>query len=102
MRLLRITLRTLAREPVQVLAILVSLAVGIGSSAAVFALLDHILIDPLPYPEVDRIVHLWEIGHDVPDQMAVGVSYSHYETLSKASETLGAYSSSTRVLPTFI
>ena len=49
-------LRTIARAPASSLFILVVLTVGIGASAAIFALIDAALLKPLPYPQPDRLV----------------------------------------------
>src|SRR6266540_1258435 len=57
---LRYGLRMLRRKPGFTAAAVISLALGIGANSAVFTFLNAILIRPLPYPEQDRIVNLWE------------------------------------------
>ena len=42
------------------LAALTLIALGAGGTAAVFALVDGVLLRPLPYPHADRLVALWE------------------------------------------
>ncbi len=37
-----------------------TLALGLGANMAVFSFLDGVLLKPLPYPEADRIVQIWE------------------------------------------
>jgi predicted permease len=56
---LRLAARALRRRPTFVLAALVTLVVGIGSTTAIFTVLDNVLIRPLPFPQSDRLVELW-------------------------------------------
>ncbi len=53
---LRFAVRTLSRRPLFTLVAALTLALGIGGSAAMFSLVDGILLRPLPYPHPDRLV----------------------------------------------
>ena len=53
---LRAALRSLARSPGFVLAVVLSLALGIGASAAAFGVLDAVRLRSLPFPHGDRLV----------------------------------------------
>src|SRR5262252_2721505 len=57
---LRYGLRMLRRKPGFTAAAAISLALGIGANSTVFTFLNAILIRPLPYPEPERLVNLWE------------------------------------------
>ena len=35
-------------------------ALGVGATTAVFSVADHVLVRPLPFPESDRLVRLWQ------------------------------------------
>src|SRR5262245_12082474 len=56
----RYAVRTLARQPVFTAVVLLTLALGIGATTAVFSVLDVVLLRPLPYRDIDRIVMITE------------------------------------------
>lgn len=60
LRDLRIGARSLRHAPLFTAAVVATLALGIGVNAAVFSLIDAVLLRPLPFPESGRIVALWE------------------------------------------
>ena len=41
-----------------------TLAVGVGASTAIFSAINPILFQPLPYPQASRVVTIWDAGHD--------------------------------------
>ena len=55
---LRYSVRVFAKSPALTLVALLTLALGIGSNTAIFSLLYATLIEPIPYPEAERIVFL--------------------------------------------
>jgi predicted permease len=57
---LRDTLRTCRRTRGFPAAVVVVSALGVGAATAAFSLVDHVLVRPLPFPEPDRLVKLWQ------------------------------------------
>jgi predicted permease len=52
--------RQLRRRWTVTLLAALTLAVGVGASTAIFSATDHVLLRPLPYPDAERIVTIWE------------------------------------------
>ncbi len=52
--------RTWRRTPVLALAAMLTLALGVGANTAVFSVVHGVLLKPLPYPDADRLVEVFE------------------------------------------
>ena len=57
---LRFALRMLARQPGFTAVVAITLALGIGATTAIFSAVYPILFAPLPYPDAEHIVMVWE------------------------------------------
>ncbi|PZR77062.1 MAG: hypothetical protein DLM73_00700 [Chthoniobacterales bacterium] len=60
LRDLRYSARLLAKSPTFTIAVVLSLAIGIGANAAIFSLMNGVMLKPLPFKESERLVTLWE------------------------------------------
>jgi putative ABC transport system permease protein len=58
---MRYAVRTLARSPGYAAVVVLTLGIGIGAATALFSVVHGVLLRPLPYPQSDRIVQLWEV-----------------------------------------
>jgi predicted permease len=59
----RYGLASLRRAPGFTAVVVGVLALGIGGTVAMFSVVDAVLVKPLPFPEPDRIVQVWEAPH---------------------------------------
>jgi len=65
---LRYALRVFRRSPGFTALAVVTLALGIGATVTMFSVADAVLVRPMPYPEIDRIVQIWgqNLARNVP------------------------------------
>ena len=80
-RHLRYGLHTLRRSPGYTSMCLAVLALGIGANAAIFSVLDAVVLHALPYPDVGRLVFVWERipSMPAPFEKRMQVSYRNFQ-----------------------
>ena len=79
------TLRSLAKNPGFALVAVLTLALGIGANTAVFSVVNAVLLRPLPYPNVDRVVHLWSVN---PRDSTNALNAPEYLEFARVNSTL--------------
>jgi len=96
-REIRQALRRLAKSTGFTIASVLTLALAIGANTAIFAVVERVLLNPLPYPQSDRIVDLdhgatTSSGRSVPTglQMTAGL-YHHYRERAHTLESVALY-----------
>jgi putative ABC transport system permease protein len=82
---LRYSLRLLAKNPSFTAIAVVTLALGIGANAAVFSLVNAVLLRPLPYTEADRIVTVWS-AFPQSGVRKFGVAYKNVQDWKERSD----------------
>ena len=98
---LRIAARSLRRAPGFTTVSIGTLGLAIGATAAMFAVVDSVLLNPLPYSNVDRVVDLTGTapGSGMPREFALGGEfYLQYKEQSKLLEDIAVYTSFTNTL----
>jgi putative ABC transport system permease protein len=91
----KIACRSLIRRPVFAIATIFILALGIGSTTTLFSLIDAVLWKPLPYPNPDRLVSLYEANpaKNQNTSLIAPVRLEDWNRLSKSFEEIsGIYS----------
>ena len=89
----RYAFRTLRRNPGFAIVVLLTLALGIGANAAIFSVVNGVLLRPLPFRDADRLMVIWgdlkRPGlNDIP---ASAGEYVDYRDRSHAFEQVSAY-----------
>ena len=84
----RYALRGLARRPVFAITVIATIALGVGANAAIFSVVNGILLRPLPFAEPDRVV---SVGHNAPTWLASQPEFVDYQRDLESFESLAAY-----------
>ncbi len=73
----RLATRALARSPGFTAASVATLALALGANTAIFAVLDTVLLEPMPYEEPAELVYLAGSipGSDLPDEFGLGLEF---------------------------
>jgi hypothetical protein len=87
MRDLRVAARSLRRAPGFAILSILTVALGIGTTTAVFSLVDGILLRPLPYPDADALVRVYE---RTPEYPASSFTAANFFDLEQSARTLAA------------
>lgn len=89
---LRYVFRTLRRAPGFAVTALLLVALGVGANTAAFSVADFVLLRPLPFPEPDRLVKVWETESSYSRMEASPANYRDWKRLATPFESLAAYS----------
>jgi putative ABC transport system permease protein len=92
----RLGARALRRAPGFTVVAVLTLTLGIGATTAMFSVVRGVLLDPLPYPDSERLVAVWsrflpESGFDFPQFPLSPPEYFDYRAAADAVPELAAY-----------
>jgi putative ABC transport system permease protein len=80
----RCGLRRLRSNPGFAIVSVLTLALGIGASTAIFSAVNPVLFEPLPYPQAGRIMMIWDAGRN---ESRLDVTFGTYRELVERSRT---------------
>jgi putative ABC transport system permease protein len=87
---LRYGLRVLRRDPGFSFVAAGVMAIGIGANAAMFSLVDGVLLKPLPYPHPERMVRVFEAPKPTERNGTTTLNFLDWKRLSTSFEALSA------------
>lgn len=97
----RLTLRGLVHKPGYAIAVILTLALGIGANAVVFALVNAVVLRPLPYPHSERIVSISQLGAEGRDGGVLNnLPYADWSQTTRSVESQAAYDDGQSVIQT--
>src|SRR5881397_2289182 len=88
---LRYAARILRQNPVFAGVAIVTIALGIGGSTAIFSVLDAVLLRPLAYREPDRLVSIFTYFPSVKLELLTSADYAEFSRDGRVVERMAAY-----------
>jgi putative ABC transport system permease protein len=91
---LKYTLRTLSKSPAFTVIAVLTLALGIGASAAIFSVVDAVLLRRLPFPAPERLVEMTELNESGRGMPFAEANFNDLAARSRSFEAMATYSRS--------
>ncbi|HEX4309596.1 MAG TPA: ABC transporter permease, partial [Acidobacteriaceae bacterium] len=91
----RFSIRQLRKSPSFAIAAIVTLALGIGATTAIFSLVNAVLLKPLPFPEPDRLLSVKQEDHEGGAVAPEALSYPDYFDWRAQNRTMSGLASYT-------
>jgi predicted permease len=99
---LKIAIRALLRQRTFSLVAVITLALGVGATTAIFSVVYGILLKPLPYVESDRLVTMGQTAKSAPEEPVDGstspVNFLDWKRQAKTIEMMALYSGGRAVI----
>src|SRR5271170_3485626 len=99
---LRFAIRQLRKNPGFAITTMVTLALGIGATTAMFSLINSVLLRPLPFPQPDRLMSAMMLQNtagksNIPESPSYP-DFFDWRTRNHSFETLASYHADNRTL----
>lgn len=91
LRDLRISIRTLARQPGFSAVAMLVIAVGMGATISLFTVVWSVLLKPLPFDRPEQLVRLYESSERFPENVVAPGIYGEWKRESKSFSNLAIY-----------
>ncbi len=95
---IRYALRNQARSPGFTIVALLTLALGIGANTTIFSVINNTLLKPLPFPDPDHLVLVWETFGKGPDNWNIvsAPNFWDFQKQARSFENMAIFDSAGR------
>lgn len=87
---IRFGIRRLRKDPAFMAVTIITLALGIGATSAIFSIINGVLLRPLPYPHADRVVLLMEQTKVIPRFTVSYLNFVDWRAQAQSFESVAA------------
>ena len=87
----RYAMTSLGRTPGFAIAVILTLALGIGANGAVFSAINAVVLQPLPFPDADRLVQLRQVQQRSAEDNIAPVRLEDWQRLNTTFEAMTGY-----------
>jgi putative ABC transport system permease protein len=89
----RYALRSLLKSPGFTAVAAITLALGVGANAAIFSIVNTVMLRPLPFAEPDRLVRIWErnVERGWPEFAASHPNFLDWQAQARSFEQIAAW-----------
>ena len=94
---LRLAVRTLLRRPGFCAVVVLTLALGIGATSAIFTVVNGVLLRPLPYRAPDRLAMIWSQWNNFDKTWLSPAEYEDYQRQTTLFEDVAAWDDNSEV-----
>jgi putative ABC transport system permease protein len=91
LRNVRYTIRSLSRTPGFSAIVVLTLGLGIGANTAVFSAIDAVLLQPLPFPDADRLMLLYQTQQRTAETNIAPARLEDWNQLTSTFEAITGY-----------
>jgi putative ABC transport system permease protein len=91
LRDLRVAVRMWRRARGAAAIAILTLAIGIGANSAMFSILNALILHPLPFPEADRLISIWDSSDRNPRNEVSFANYADWKAQQTSFDKLGLY-----------